>query len=65
MVGYYVPASEYTTYESILTTCEVVIAPYASRTALLQAAQAAALAARNTAETNLNSKFNNFIFVGA
>lgn len=65
MVGYYVPASEYTTYENILTTCEVVIAPYASRTALLQTAQTAALTARNTAETNLNSKLNNLLFVGA
>ena len=65
MAEAYVPIGTYNTVDSVLTSLEVTTNLASSNTALLAAAQTAALASKVQAEATAANKFDLLVFVGA
>ena len=60
----YVPIADHTSYNGLLTTLEVTTNAASSNATALAAAEASALASKNSAQTLLNNKFNLLFLVG-
>ena len=61
----YVPIADHTSYDTLLTTLEITTDAADANATDLAAAEASALASKNSAETLLNNKFNLLFLVGA
>ena len=60
----YVPIADHTSYDTLLTTLEITTDAADANATDLAAAEASALASKNSAQTLLNNKFNLLFLVG-
>jgi hypothetical protein len=61
----YVPIADLTTYSALLTDLEVATDSAETNANAINTAQSQALSSRNTAQSALEQKFNQFLLVGA